>query len=92
MEGQNEEKQSKTGASEDGIEKAEETFESWEEEVEKSTSDEVAPEQEETIRGTAYTHALFSTPYHDPYREWKHVNRRKKRGKNKNQKDDCKAS
>ena len=92
LEGQNEEKQSKTGASEDGIEKAEKTFESWEEEVEKSTSDGVAPEQKETIRGKTYTQALLSTPYRDPYCEWNKVNRRKKRGKNKNQKDDCKAS
>ena len=91
--GQNEEKQSKTGASEDGIEKAEKTFESWEEEVEKSTSDGVAPEQKETIRGKTYTQALLSTPYRDPYCEWNKVNRRKKRGKNKIQKDEsCKTS
>ena len=93
LEGQNEEKQSKTGASEDGIEKAEKTFESWEEEVEKSTSDGVAPEQKETIRGKTYTQALLSTPYRDPYCEWNKVNRRKKRGKNKIQKDEsCKTS
>ena len=87
-----EETQSTTGAPEE----VEETFESWEEEVERSTSDlnkGVAPVQEEIIRGTACSHALLSTPYN----EWQHVKNppvrgKRRRGKNKHQKDDCKAS
>ena len=57
-----EETQSTTGAPEE----VEETFESWEEEVERSTSDlnnGEAPVQEEIIHGTACSHALLSTPY-----------------------------
>ena len=87
-----EETQSTTGAPEE----VEETFESWEEEVERSTRDlnnGVAPVQEEIIRGTACSHALLSTPYN----EWQHVKNppvrgKRRRGKNKHQKDDCKAS
>ena len=87
-----EETQSTTGAPEE----VEETFESWEEEVERSTNDlnnGVAPVQEEIIRGTACSHALLSTPYN----EWQHVKNppargKRRRGKNKHQKDDCKAS
>ena len=87
-----EETQSTTGAPEE----VEETFESWEEEVERSTSDlnnGVAPVQEEIIHGTACSHALLSTPYN----EWQHVKNppvrgKRRRGKNKHQKDDCKAS
>ena len=87
-----EETQSTTGAPEE----AEETFESWEEEVERSTSDVnngVAPVQEEIIHGTACSHALLSTPYN----ELRHVKNppargKRRRGKNKHQKDDCKAS
>ena len=87
-----EETQSTTGAPEE----VEETFESWEEEVERSTSDlnkGVAPVQEEIIRGTACSHALLSTPYN----EWQHVKNppvrgKRRRGKNKHQKYDCKAS
>ena len=87
-----EETQSTTGAPEE----VEETFESWEEEVERSTSDVnngVAPVQEEIIHGTACSHALLSTPYN----EWRHVKNppargKRRRGKNKHQKDDCKAS
>ena len=87
-----EETQSTTGAPEE----VEETFESWEEEVERSTSDlnnGVAPVQEEIIRGTACSHALLSTPYN----EWQRVKippvrGKRRRGKNKHQKDDCKAS
>ena len=87
-----EETQSTTGAPEE----VEETFKSWEEEVERSTSDVnngVAPVQEEIIHGTACSHALLSTPYN----EWRHVKNppargKRRRGKNKHQKDDCKAS
>ena len=87
-----EETQSTTGAPEE----VEETFESWEEEVERSTSDlnnGVAPVQEEIIRGTACSHALLSTPYNG----WQRVKNppargKRRRGKNKHQKDDCKAS
>ena len=87
-----EETQSTTGAPEE----VEETFESWEEEVERSTSDVnngVAPVQEEIIRGTTCSHALLSTPYN----ERQHVKNppvrgKRRRGKNKHQKDDCKAS
>ena len=86
------ETQRTTGAPEE----VEETFESWEEEVERSTSDlnnGVAPVQEEIIRGTACSHALLSTPYNG----WQRVKNppargKRRRGKNKHQKDDCKAS